>query len=248
MALPEITALLWRQTKTDRKVLCALCSCQLYSLLHLLRFYSFFRFFFRCLTSRKWYLLLSFSFWFDFVVQPQTWYPVSNTPSSSSLPFCRVWVCSGAGPSTRSSFLSPLCSQTAEKPAAEWLDGTNPFPTHLRPLTEQRQEDGTILQSEKTHLNHQRRFSRWQPTGSTNCDTWPTSPVPCTHSPLTPCGATPPLTCWPVATSLAGLGQTFPKKWLHCVSNRKQQLWILATRFCEKCVFTEILFVFALRS
>lgn len=148
----------------------------------------------------------------------------------------------------RSSSRSPLCSLTAEKPAAEWLDGTDPFPTHLRPLTEQRQEDQTLLQSEKTHLNHQRHSPRWQPTGSTNCDTWPTSPAPCTHSPLTPCGATPPLTCWPVATSLAGLGQTFPKKWLHCVSNRKQQLWLSATCFCEKRVFTEILFVFALRS
>lgn len=133
-----------------------------------------------------------------------------------------------------SSSLSPLCSQTAEEPAAEWLDGTGPFRTHLRPLTKTTQEEETIIESERTHLNHPQHFSRWQPTGSTNCVTWPSSPVPCTRSPLTPCGATPPLTYWPVATSLAGLGQIFPKRWLHCVSNTKQQLtnnkqlWILA--------------------
>lgn len=145
----------------------------------------------------------------------------------SFLLFYRVWTSSGLGhvaPDLSSLLVSiPLTSlQPDGRAASSWegLNGSSPLQTHCRPLTKKTKEEETLRQSEKTHPNQQQHFSRWQPTGSTKCVTWPAFLVPCTRLPLTPCGATPPLTCWPVATFSAGLGQTFPKRWLHCVSNK----------------------------
>lgn len=130
----------------------------------------------------------------------------------------------------------PLTSlQPDGRGASGWVAGWHRPISNSPPAPDQDDAGrGNNNRVRENHLNHPQHFSRWQPTGSTNCVTWPSSPVPCTRSPLTPCGATPPLTYWPVATSLAGMGQIFPKRWLHCVSNTKQQLtnnkqlWILA--------------------
>lgn len=157
-----------------------------------------------------------------------TWW---SNPSPFFSPFslsCRAWI-SGV-----SSFC-PLSLSAAEEPSAKWLNGSGPFPTHLRPLIETTQEEETIQPEKKSPARKpkkQQHFSQWPPTGSTNYVTWPSSPAPCTRSPLTPCGATPPLTCWPAATSLAGLGQIFPKRWLHCVSNTTGLLFICIGERC----------------
>lgn len=113
-------------------------------------------------------------------------------------------------------FLVPWLQQLRQ---VEW-----PFRTLFRPLTTTRLEKEPVIR--RSHL------SEWQQTGSISCITWQSFPAPCTHSPLTPCGATPPLTSWPVATSLASLEQTFLKRWLHCVSNTNH---LYSSGFTHNC-------------
>ena len=95
--------------------------------------------------------------------------------------------------------------------------------SELEPTTAAPEEE-TVTRAQRRRRNRQQRSPGWRPTGSTSCITWPSSPAPCTRSPLTPCAATPPLTFWPAATFSANLEQTFPKRWLHCVSNANRFL------------------------
>lgn len=229
MALLEIISFLWMQTKSGRKVLRSLCQLFLPGPLfipHLFHFYSW-SYFRCCFDYRTWCFCVNCFYWFDFFVKPlremaRLWPQYLTHPSS--LPFFSAESGSGQVLVTWSLplFFLPLTSvRPGSRGDSSWvvLNGIDPFTTRHRPLTNTTQEEETILQSQRSHLNRQHHFSWWQQTGSTNYVTWPSSPVLCTRSPLTPCGATPPLTYWPVATSLAGLGQTFPKRWLHCVSN-----------------------------
>lgn len=114
------------------------------------------------------------------------------------------------------------------------LDGSSPCTTHLRPLNLGRrgsQRGGVTLEAEiKQHCINS---PPWPPTGSTSCDTWPSSPAPCTLLPLTPCAATRPLTFWPAATSSAASGQIFPKRWRHCVSSTIYSFFSFSEHFGE---------------
>lgn len=156
-----------------------------------------------------------------------------SNPSPFFSPFPSLQISSGY-------LVSVSNLSAAEEPPAKWLNGSGLFPAHLRPLIETTQEEETTIQSEEKpparKPKKQQHFSWWPPTGSTNYVTWPSSPAPCTRSPLTPCGATPPLTCWPVATSLADSGQIFLKRWLHCVSNTTDLLFICIG---ERCTLME---------
>ena len=59
--------------------------------------------------------------------------------------------------------------------------------------------------------------SSWLPTGNGRWVRW-ASHLLSTRLPSTPCGATPPLTCWPIAACLGDSVPTCPERWRLCVS------------------------------
>lgn len=85
---------------------------------------------------------------------------------------------------------------------------------------------------QRSHPSQLKHFtSLWRPTETIKCATWLASHVRCTRLPLTQWEATPPLTFWRAVTYLEDLERTFPKRWLHSVSNKLLATVILINFF-----------------
>lgn len=72
----------------------------------------------------------------------------------------------------------------AEEPSAKWLNGSGPFPTHLRPLIETTQEEETIQPEEKSPARKPKNSSTFHDGHQQGAPTTPHDRVPPRHVPV----------------------------------------------------------------